>query len=194
MQGRHHRAARQKDLDEAEKLVGPSAALAVQGDVSGDGRDLDRFVHHHPREIGQIGRNLRQCRGLGAVVPLALGNRKDNLTASLRSTLKELFFTVQKALPLLSDGASIIVNSSIAGFKGMEGMSVYSATKAAVRSFARTWTSDLKARKIRVNSISPGALARTPIFGKMGLTGRPVAWVQTGIAGHGAAGAAWASG
>jgi NAD(P)-dependent dehydrogenase (short-subunit alcohol dehydrogenase family) len=72
--------------------------------------------------------------------------------------VKGLLFTVQKALPLLPDGASIILNSSIVGSKGLSMNSVYSATKAAVRSFARTWTTDLKDRRIRVNAISPGSI------------------------------------
>jgi NAD(P)-dependent dehydrogenase (short-subunit alcohol dehydrogenase family) len=71
--------------------------------------------------------------------------------------VKGLLFTVQKALPLLVDGASIILNASIVGSKGFPSNSVYSATKAAVRSFARTWTSDLKSRRIRVNAVSPGS-------------------------------------
>jgi len=72
--------------------------------------------------------------------------------------VKGLLFTVQKALPLLPDGASIILNASIVGSKGFSANSVYSATKAAVRSFARTWTTDLKDRRIRVNAISPGSI------------------------------------
>jgi NAD(P)-dependent dehydrogenase (short-subunit alcohol dehydrogenase family) len=72
-------------------------------------------------------------------------------------------FTVQKALPLFQDGGSIILNASVAASKGFEATSVYSATKAAIRSFARTWTADLKQRKIRVNAISPGRID-TPIF------------------------------
>jgi NAD(P)-dependent dehydrogenase (short-subunit alcohol dehydrogenase family) len=71
--------------------------------------------------------------------------------------VKGLLFTVQKALPLLPDGASIILNASVVASKGLGANSVYSATKAAVRSFARTWTTDLKARRIRVNAVSPGA-------------------------------------
>jgi NAD(P)-dependent dehydrogenase (short-subunit alcohol dehydrogenase family) len=72
--------------------------------------------------------------------------------------VKGLLFTVQKALPLLADGASIILNASIVGSKGFSSNTVYSATKAAVRSFARTWTTDLKARRIRVNAVSPGSI------------------------------------
>ena len=77
--------------------------------------------------------------------------------------VKGLLFTVQKALPLVPDGASIILNASIVATKGFENFSVYSATKAAVRSFARTWTVDLKARKIRVNALSPGPIATPAI-------------------------------
>jgi NAD(P)-dependent dehydrogenase (short-subunit alcohol dehydrogenase family) len=73
-----------------------------------------------------------------------------------------LLFTVQKALPLFQDGGSIILTASIAGSKGFDGFSVYSAAKAAIRSFARSWTVDLKSRKIRVNAISPG-LIKTPL-------------------------------
>ena len=77
--------------------------------------------------------------------------------------------TVQKALPLFTDGGSIILNASIVASKGLEAISVYSATKAAVRSFARCWTTDLRHRQIRVNVISPG-YTETPIFNKAGLT------------------------
>jgi NAD(P)-dependent dehydrogenase (short-subunit alcohol dehydrogenase family) len=79
------------------------------------------------------------------------------------ANVKGLFFTVQKALPHLNDGASIILNGSIATIKGFPAISVYSATKAAVRSFARTWTNELRERHIRVNTISPGHID-TPIF------------------------------
>jgi NAD(P)-dependent dehydrogenase (short-subunit alcohol dehydrogenase family) len=83
--------------------------------------------------------------------------------------VKGLLFTVQKALPLFTDGGSIILNASIVASKGLEAISVYSATKAAVRSFARCWTTDLRHRKIRVNTISPGPI-ETLIYHKVGLT------------------------
>ena len=76
--------------------------------------------------------------------------------------MKGVLFTVQKALPLLQDGGSIILIASVAGSKGFEGVSVYGATKVAIRSFARSWTVDLKNRKIRVNAISPGVI-ETPM-------------------------------
>ncbi|HXP52117.1 MAG TPA: SDR family oxidoreductase, partial [Bacteroidia bacterium] len=82
--------------------------------------------------------------------------------------VKGLLFTVQKSLPLFQDGGSIILTASIGGSKGFEGVSVYAATKAAIRSFARSWTVDLKHRKIRVNAVSPGVIA-TPMATSMGM-------------------------
>lgn len=82
--------------------------------------------------------------------------------------VRGLFFTIQEALPLLRDGASVILNASISGQKGLPGASVYSATKAAVRSFARTLSADLLPRRIRVNAVSPGPIS-TPIFERMGM-------------------------
>jgi NAD(P)-dependent dehydrogenase (short-subunit alcohol dehydrogenase family) len=88
-----------------------------------------------------------------------LGTITEEFYDSIFNTnVKGLLFTVQKALPLLPDGASIILNASIVGSKGLATNSVYSATKAAVRSFARTWTTDLKDRRIRVNAVSPGSI------------------------------------
>src|SRR5262249_37843907 len=98
---------------------------------------------------------VRQRRGCAAC-----SLRQDNRGALRRSlrfiNVKGLLFTVQKALALMPDGASIILNASIVASKGSPELSVYSATKAAVRSFARTWTMDLKDRRIRVNAVSPG--------------------------------------
>jgi NAD(P)-dependent dehydrogenase (short-subunit alcohol dehydrogenase family) len=156
---------RQKDLDEAARSIGP-AALAVAGDVS-KLPDLDRLYAAIRQRFDRLD-VLFANAGFGEMA--ALGDvTEDQFDRQFATNVKGLFFTVQKALPLLSDGASVILNSSIAGYTGMEGFSVYSATKAAVRSFARTWTSDLKARRIRVNSLSPGPI-ETPIFGKMGVS------------------------
>ena len=84
--------------------------------------------------------------------------------------VKGVLFTVQKALPLFRDGGSIILNASITATKGIEAFSVYSASKAAVRSFARTWTTDLKARKIRVNAVSPGVIITPAYKTALGMT------------------------
>ena len=156
---------RQDALDEAAKNVGPSV-LAVQGDVS-KMADLDRLFATIKSKLGHLD-ILFANAGLGGVAPLGQVT-EEQFDREFAINVKGLFFTVQKALPLLRDGSSIILNASIAAHMGMEGFSVYSATKAAVRSFARTWTSDLKGRKIRVNSLSPGPI-ETPIFGKMGLS------------------------
>ena len=156
---------RQDALDEAAKNVGPSV-LAVQGDVS-KMADLDRLFATIKSKFGHLD-ILFANAGLGGVAPLGQVT-EEQFDREFAINVKGLFFTVQKALPLLRDGSSIILNASIAAHMGMEGFSVYSATKAAVRSFARTWTSDLKGRKIRVNSLSPGPI-ETPIFGKMGLS------------------------
>jgi NAD(P)-dependent dehydrogenase (short-subunit alcohol dehydrogenase family) len=156
---------RQKELDEAAKSIGP-AALAVPGDVS-KVADLDRLYSIIKEKYGRLDVIFANAGG-GAVRPFAQVT-EEQFDREFDINVKGVFFTVQKALPLLSDGASIILNASIAASKGLEAMSVYSATKAAGRSFARTWTTDLKARKIRVNSLSPGPID-TPIFGKMELT------------------------
>jgi len=156
---------RRKDLDEAAKSIG-SAALAVQGDVS-KLDDLDRLFTVIEEKYGRLDVVFANA-GFGEVAPFGQVT-EDQFDRQFATNVKGLFFTVQKALPLLRDGASIILNASIAATKGMEALSTYSATKAAVRSFARTWTTDLKARRIRVNSLSPGPI-ETPIFGKMGLS------------------------
>ena len=95
--------------------------------------------------------------------------------------VKGLFFSVQKALPLLNDGASIILNASVVGIKGFPNFSVYAASKAAVRSFARSWATDLKERKIRVNTLSPGPI-ETPIYGKLDLPDTAVQQMGEGFA------------
>ena len=170
---------RRKDLDDAARSIGP-AALAVQGDVS-NLADLDRLFTVIREKFDRLD-ILFANAGIGEVAPLGHVT-EDQFDRVFAINVRGLFFTVQKALPLLSDGASIILNSSIAGYTGMEGLSVYSATKAAVRSFARTWTNDLKARKIRVNSLSPGPI-ETPIFGKMGLSPEQAAGFRESLPGQ----------
>jgi NAD(P)-dependent dehydrogenase (short-subunit alcohol dehydrogenase family) len=97
--------------------------------------------------------------------------------------VRGLLFSVQKALPLFRDGGSIILNASIVSMKGFPDYSVYSASKAAVRSFARSWTNDLKARKIRVNALSPGPID-TPIFSGMASTEGEIEQIKAGFAAH----------
>jgi len=156
---------RKDELDKAAAQIGKDV-VAVQGDVSRL-EDLDRLYAEVKAKFGHID-ILFANAGLGQVAPLGTVT-EEHFDREYDINVKGLFFSVQKALPLFKDAGSIILNSSVAGHKGIGGFSVYSATKAAVRSFARSWTSDLKDRKIRVNAISPGPI-ETPIFAKLGLT------------------------
>lgn len=150
---------RQAELDKAVREIG-NGAIGVRGDVA-NLADIDRLYQTVKEKHGRVD-VLFANAGLGEVAPL--GQITEELyDKTFNVNVKGLLFTVQKALPLMPDGASIILNASIASIKGLEGFSVYSATKAAVRSFARSWTTDLKARKIRVNVISPGPID-TPII------------------------------
>jgi NAD(P)-dependent dehydrogenase (short-subunit alcohol dehydrogenase family) len=145
---------RQSELDDAAAEIGRNVT-AVQGDVS-KLADLDRLFARVKEIKGRID-ILFANAGVAEGAPL--GAVSEELFDRMFDTnVKGTLFTVQKALPLLSDGASIILTSSIVASKGPANRSVYSATKAALRSFARTWTTDLKSRKIRVNVVSPGAI------------------------------------
>jgi NAD(P)-dependent dehydrogenase (short-subunit alcohol dehydrogenase family) len=118
--------------------------------------DLNRLFAQIKREKGKLDIVFANA-GVAKYAPF--GKITEELYDSIFNTnVKGLLFTVQKALPLLPDGASIILNASIVASKGLSANSVYSATKAAVRSFARTWTTDLKDRRIRVNAVSPGSI------------------------------------
>ena len=142
------------ELAAAVKEIGRNVT-GVQGDVS-NVADVERLFAHIKQEKGKLDIVFANA---GVVRYAALGAISEEFFDSIFDTnVKGVLFTVQKALPLLPDGASIILNASIVGSKGLPSNSVYSATKAAVRSFARTWTTDLKARRIRVNAISPGPI------------------------------------
>jgi len=144
---------RDPELAAAVKEIGRNVT-GVQGDVSNLG-DLDRLFAQIKREKGKLDIVFANA---GMAKYAALGKITEKLyDLTFDINVKGLLFTVQKALPLLPDGASIILNASIVASKGLSSNSVYSATKAAVRSFARTWTTDLKARRIRVNAVSPGS-------------------------------------
>jgi len=150
---------RQSEVDVAVREIGKNVT-GVQGDVS-NLADLDRLSSMVKEQKGRID-VLFANAGLGEVAPLgAITEAHFDKTFSVN--LKGLLFTVQKALPLFQDGGSIILNVSTSAYKGFETIGVYSATKAAIRSFARSWTVDLKQRKIRVNAISPGS-TDTPGF------------------------------
>jgi NAD(P)-dependent dehydrogenase (short-subunit alcohol dehydrogenase family) len=144
---------REAELTAAAKQIG-SHVTGVQGDVSNLG-DLDRLFAQIKRDKGKLDVVFANA-GVAKYAPF--GTITEEFYDSIFNiNVKGLLFTVQRALPLLTDGASIILNASIVASKGLPANSVYSATKAAVRSFARTWTTDLKDRRIRVNAVSPGA-------------------------------------
>jgi NAD(P)-dependent dehydrogenase (short-subunit alcohol dehydrogenase family) len=146
---------RQSELDAAVEQIGKNNTTGVQGDVS-NLADLDRLYATVKEQKGHID-ILFANAGVGELVPLG-EITEEHFNKTFGINVKGLLFTVQKALPLFQDGGSIILNASIAASKGIEASSVYSATKAAIRSFARTWTVELKHRKIRVNAISPGMI------------------------------------
>jgi NAD(P)-dependent dehydrogenase (short-subunit alcohol dehydrogenase family) len=145
---------RENELNTAVKQIGKNVA-AVRGDVA-NLDDLDRLFAQIKKEKGKLDVVFANA---GIAKYAALGEITEELYDSIFDiNVKGLLFTVQKALPLLRDGGSIILNASIVASKGLASNSVYSATKAAVRSFARTWTTDLKPRRIRVNAVSPGPI------------------------------------
>ncbi|WP_020472864.1 glucose 1-dehydrogenase [Zavarzinella formosa] len=168
---------RQAELDAAIKEIGKNAT-GVRGDVA-NLADIDHLYEVVRQKHGHVDIVFANA-GVGELVPLAQITEA-HFDKLFNINVKGLVFTVQKALPLLRDGGSIILNASIASIRGMEAFSVYSATKAAVRSFARTWTSDLKARKIRVNAISPGPID-TPILDGLGKSKEEVDAVKAGMA------------
>jgi NAD(P)-dependent dehydrogenase (short-subunit alcohol dehydrogenase family) len=147
----------QSKLDSAVKEIGEigSNVTAIQGDIASL-QDLDRLFAQIQREKGRLDIVFANA-GVFEYAPLGTIG-EEHFDSIFDTNVKGLLFTVQKALPMIPDGASIVLNASIVGSKGLPSNSVYSASKAAVRSFARTWTTDLKARHIRVNVVSPGPI------------------------------------
>jgi NAD(P)-dependent dehydrogenase (short-subunit alcohol dehydrogenase family) len=154
----------QKTLDAAVKTIGGDV-LAVQSDVS-KLADIDKLIKAVSQKFGKID-VLFANAGIAKFAPFADSNEAF-FDEQFDVNVKGVFFTIQKALPLLSEGASIIINSSVVNETGTANAAAYAATKAAVRSFARTLTTELVDRKIRVNVVSPGPIT-TPIFGRLGL-------------------------
>ncbi|PZV11421.1 MAG: oxidoreductase [Leptolyngbya sp.] len=156
---------RQPELDTAVKDLGENVT-GVQSDAS-KLADLDRLFATIKQEQGHLDIIFANAGG-GEIAPLGVIT-EEHFDKTFNTNVKGLLFTVQKSLPLLPDGASIILNASITSIKGTPAFSVYSATKAAVRSFARNWALDLKERQIRVNAISPGVVP-TPGYDHLGLS------------------------
>ena len=143
---------RQEALDEAVKLIGRS----VTG-VRGDAANLDDLDHLFETVRKQKGKIDILFASAGKGQPAVLGEiTEEQFDSEFGLIVRGTLFTAQKALPLLNDGASIILTGSVASVKGFPGFGVYAASKAALRSFARTWLNELKGRKIRVNVLSPG--------------------------------------
>jgi len=148
---------RQKELDEAVKAIGDNVT-GVQGDVA-NLADVDR-LYEIVKANGRID-ILFANAGVAEFAPLGKIT-EEHFDKLFNINVKGTLFTVQKALPLLNDGGSIILNGSVASVKGTAAFGVYAASKAALRSFVRTWTTDLKDRRIRSNVVSPGPI-NTPL-------------------------------
>ena len=156
---------RQTELDAAVEAIGKNVT-GIQSDVS-KLEDLDRLYAAIEQEKGHLDVLFANAGG-SQIAPLG-SITEAHFDKTFNTNVKGLLFTVQKALPMMSEGSSIVLTASTTSIKGTPGLSVYSATKAAVRSFARNWTLDLKDRQIRVNAVSPGVVP-TPAYNLMGLT------------------------
>ena len=157
---------RESELDAAVGIIGADSATAVAGDIS-NLADLDRLYD----AVRARGRGLDVLFANAATASLATLEQitEEDFDQTFGVNVRGTLFTVQKALPLLNDGASVILNASTAADHGAEAFGTYGASKAAVRSFARTWANELKDRGIRVNAVSPGMIDTpgiTTLFGE----------------------------
>ncbi|HLG84599.1 MAG TPA: SDR family oxidoreductase [Bradyrhizobium sp.] len=156
---------RRQELDAAVAKIGANAKCLV-GDISKTA-DLDRLFREVESGRGRID-VLFANAGVGEFAPLG-AITEDQFDKTFGINVRGTLFTVQKAIPLMNAGASIVLNASVAGIKGFPAFSVYAASKAAIRSFARSWSVDLRERGIRVNVVSPGTVP-TPAYDGLGLT------------------------
>ena len=161
---------RQAELDSAVKVIGPGSVTAVASDIS-DLAHLDRLYH----AVAARGRGLDVLFANAATASVATLDEitEEHFDQTFGVNVRGTLFTVQKALPLLNDGASVIINASTAADNGTRGMGTYGASKAAVRSLARTWANELKDRGIRVNVVSPGPIDTPGIAGTFGEDNAP---------------------
>ena len=165
-----------RTLDSAASAIG-AGTVALQSDAS-KLEDIERLFSLVESKVGKID-VLFANAGIAKFGPYSASQAAlfDELFAT---NVRGVYFTLQKAIPHLNDGASVILNTSVAASKGTENMGIYAATKAAVRSFARTAATELKDRNIRVNAVAPGPIA-TPIFGRTGLTEEQIDGFKAGI-------------
>ncbi|MFF7344221.1 SDR family NAD(P)-dependent oxidoreductase [Streptomyces antimycoticus] len=157
---------RKAELDAVVEAIGPAGATAVAGDVT-NLADLDRLYD----AVRARGRGLDVVFANAATAAVATLEEvtEEHLDRTFAVNVRGTLFTVQKALPLLNDGASVILNASTAADNGTEAFGAYAASKAAIRSFARTWANELKCRGVRVNAVSPGPIDTpgiTDLFGE----------------------------
>ncbi|MCJ9671412.1 MULTISPECIES: SDR family NAD(P)-dependent oxidoreductase [unclassified Neorhizobium] len=168
---------RQKRLDEALEEIG-NGAIGVQGDVS-DLADLDKLYAEVKRDHGRVdvvfaNAGVSESAPIGAI-------EEDHFDRVFDINVKGMVFTVQKALPLMPSGGAVVLTGSGAGSKGFANLSIYSATKAAIRSFARTWTIDLKSQGIRVNVVSPGMVLTSAMQTYLQNNAGAEEWMQQAI-------------
>ena len=159
-----------KTLDEAAKIIGQNT-LAIQADTS-KVVDTEQLLKEVRQKLGKID-VLFVNAGIAKFAPIA-DSSEAFFDEQFNTNVKGAYLTLQKAIPHLNDGASVILNTSVVSTKGQANASVYSSTKAALRSFARTAASELIGRGIRVNAVAPGPI-ETPIFGKTGLSAEEIA-------------------
>lgn len=166
----------QETLDETVRALG-DGHVAVRGDVA-NLEDIDRLLGEVRERYGRIDVLVANA----GIAPVAPVDQVDEATFDqlFGVNVKGLFFTVQKAVPLLAEGSSVILNASSVTYRGLAGLSVYGATKAAVRHFARSLAAELLPQGIRVNALSPGPI-ETPIFGRMGLPAEQLEEMAAGI-------------
>lgn len=169
---------RQAELDAAVAQIG-DGAIGVQGDVS-NLADLDRLYETIGRQAGRLD-VLFANAGIGEFAPLGQISEA-HFDKAFGINVKGTLFTVQKALPLMPDGAAIVINGSMVSIKGIPAFGVYAATKAALRSFARTWSVDLKARRIRVNVVSPGTVITPGYKDSLGLNDEQIRAMESDAA------------
>lgn len=170
----------QSTLDAAVSELGEENAIAVAGDIS-KLEDIDRLIAATTSRFGKID-ILFANAGIVQFAPIA-DTDEQLFDQGFRVNVKGVFFTVQKALPHLNDGASIVVNSSINNEMGMPGASVYASTKAAVRSLVRTMAAEFAPRRIRANTLSPGPID-TPLRGRLGMSPEALEQMEDDIKGR----------
>jgi NAD(P)-dependent dehydrogenase (short-subunit alcohol dehydrogenase family) len=168
---------RQKELDSAVREIG-AGVTALQGDVS-NLADLDRMFATIREQSGRLD-ILFANAGIGEFLPLG-HITEAHFDRIFDINVKGTVFTVQKALPLMRAGGTIVINGSMVSIKGMPAFSVYAATKAALRSFARTWSVDLKGSGIRINVVSPGTVI-TPGYKRSGMSDAQIDQIKEGVA------------